>query len=261
MSPEGTIQRAPARPESRIARGGKSLYGAQVGILMLDTDFPRIPGDIGYGGTWPFPVLYRVVRGATSERAIDEKSPDALAAFIEAGKDLVADGADGLTTSCGFLTVYQDDLAAACGVPVAASSLMQVPMVDRLLPPGKRSGILTIRSHTLTPDRLDAVGIPADTPVMGCEGGVEFAAFTRRTDGLLDCALAEQDILEAGADLVRRHPEVGAIVMECTNMPPYAAALSAHVGLPVYTIYSFVSWFAAGLAPRDFGHPGSGAGR
>ena len=242
---------------SRIAFGGKSIYGAQIGLLMLDTDFPRVPGDVGNAETWPFPLLYRVVRGATARKAVDQRSPEALKAFIAAGKDLVADGAIGLTTSCGFLTLYQKELAAACGVPVAASSLLQVPMVDRLLPPGKRAGILTIDARRITPDHLSAAGIAPDTPLMGCENGVEFHVFTHRGDGRLDCALAERDILEAGAELVRRHPEVGAIVLECTNMPPYAAALSAYVGLPVYTIYSFLLWFQAGLAPRSFGLPGS----
>ena len=248
-----------ATPSSgaRIAHGGKSVYGARIGVLMLDTDFPRVPGDVGNAETWPFPVLFKVVRGATPQKAVDQRSPEALDAFIAAGKELVADGAEGLTTSCGFLTLYQKELSAACGVPVAASSLLQVPLVDRLLPPGKRAGILTINARRITPEHLSAAGIAPDTPLMGCEHGVEFHVFTQRRDGVLDCALAERDILEAGAELVRRHPEVGAIVMECTNMPPYAAALSAHVGLPVYTIYSFLLWFQAGLAPRNFGPPGS----
>jgi hypothetical protein len=249
-------QTAPASHE-RIAQGGKSIYGARIGVLMLDTDFPRIPGDIGNAQTWPFPMMFKVVRGATARRAVDQRAPEALAAFIAAGKELVADGAEALTTSCGFLTLYQKELSEACGVPVAASSLMQVPLVDRLLPPGKRAGILTIDARRLTPEHLAAAGIAPDTPIMGCEDGVEFHVFTQRGDGVLDCALAERDILEAGAELVRRHPEIGAIVMECTNMPPYAAALSAHVGLPVYTIFSFLLWFQAGLAPRGFGHPGS----
>jgi hypothetical protein len=68
----------------------------------------------------------------------------------------------------------------------------------------------------------------------------------------MDVALAEQDILEAGRDLLARHPDVGAIVLECTNMPPYAAALQAQTGLPVYDIYSMITWFHAGLRPRSF---------
>ena len=54
----------------RIARGGKTLYGAPLGILMLEANFPRIPGDMGNGTTWPFPVLYRVVSGASPEKVV-----------------------------------------------------------------------------------------------------------------------------------------------------------------------------------------------
>ena len=134
---------------TRLAYGGKTIYGARIGILMMDTDFPRIPGDLGNAETWPFPMLYRVIRGATPQRVNTDREEWILDAFIAAGKQMVADGADGLTTSCGFLTLYQAKLAAACGVPVAASSLMQVPFVERLLPPGKRAGILTMSTDIL----------------------------------------------------------------------------------------------------------------
>ena len=98
-----------------------------------------------------------------------------------------------------------------------------------------------------------------DTPVAGTENGREFHRFIRENDVELDVAAAEQDLLDAGRDLVDRHPDVGAVVLECTNMVPYARSLSEALALPVYDIYSFVCWFHAGLAPRDFGHPGSAA--
>ena len=119
-----------------IATGGKAVYGASVGILMLEAQFPRILGDMGNALTWPFPVHYRVVRGASPDRVVRQGAPGLLADFIAAAQGLVADGADGITTNCGFLSLFQAELAAAVGVPVAASSLMQVAMVNRILPPG-----------------------------------------------------------------------------------------------------------------------------
>ena len=119
--------------------GGKSLYGAAVGILMLDARFPRIPGDMGNALTWPFPVHYRVVRAASPDRVVRRGAEGLRDAFVDAARALVADGVDGITTNCGFLSLFQADLAAAVGVPVAASSLMQVDMVNRVLPPGRRS--------------------------------------------------------------------------------------------------------------------------
>ena len=245
---------SPAPSLARIARGGKSIYGAPIGILMLETRFPRIPGDMGNAATWPFPVLFRVVRGATPERVVLQGAAGLLPDFIAAARELVDLGAEAITTTCGFLSLFQKELAAAVGVPVATSSLLQVPWVQATLPPRRRVGIVTVSKGSLTPAHLEAAGAPPDTPVMGTEGGREFfrvLVAAEKTD--MDVALAEQDVVEAGRTLVAAHPEVGAIVLECTNMPPYAAALQAAVGLPVYDIYSMITWFYAGLRPRRFG--------
>ncbi|MCP4275979.1 MAG: aspartate/glutamate racemase family protein, partial [Gammaproteobacteria bacterium] len=131
-------------------KGGKSIYGASVGILMLEAQFPRIPGDMGNALTWPFPVLYKVVRDATPDRVVRHQADGLLEQFILAARELVDAGADGITTNCGFLALFQDELSSAVQVPVASSSLMQVPLVEQLLPAGKSCGILTISSATLT---------------------------------------------------------------------------------------------------------------
>lgn len=236
-----------------IARGGKAIYGAPLGILMLDARFPRIPGDMGNATTWPFPVLYRVVRGASPDKVVLQGARGLLPDFIDAAQDLVRLGAEAITTNCGFLSLFQRELAAAVGVPVATSSLLQVPWVQATLPPGKRVGVVTVSAATLTPEHLAAAGVPPDTPLAGTEGGREFyRVLIKGESDDMDVALAEQDVVDAGRALVAAHPEVGAIVLECTNMPPYAAALQAAVGLPVYDVYSLIAWFHAGLRPRSF---------
>jgi hypothetical protein len=246
--------------DANRAFGGKTVYGAAVGILMLETRFPRIPGDIGHAATWPFPVLYKVVRGATGERVTTAKANDRtsglLDAFLRAGEELVRDGADGLTTSCGFLSIYQRELAAHCGVPVAASSLIQIPFVERLLPPGRRVGVLTFSASLLGPEHLRAAGASPETPIVGTEHGSEFWRVMAQSEMELDISAARQDILDAGDDLVAKHSGIGAIVLECTNMVPFARALRQRLRLPVYDIRSFVAWFQAGLDPRGFGLPG-----
>jgi len=241
----------PARPG--LARGGKSIYGAPLGILMLEARFPRIYGDMGNGETWPFPVMFRVVRGASPERVVLNGATGLLDTFIEAARDLVDLGSEAITTNCGFLALFQRELAEAVQVPVATSSLMQVPWVQATLPPGKRVGVVTVSKGSLTPAHLAAAGVPADTPVVGTENGKEFFRVLIQAAKVdMDVALAEQDILEAGRALVAANPDIGAIVLECTNMPPYAAALAAEVGLPVFDIYSMISWFQLGLRPRRF---------
>ncbi|MFK4525743.1 aspartate/glutamate racemase [Bradyrhizobium japonicum] len=243
----------PANSSSLIARGGKAIYGAPLGILMLEARFPRIPGDMGNGTTWPFPVLYRVVSGASPEKVVLKGAAGLLPDFIDAAKDLVRLGAEAITTNCGFLSLFQKEIAAAVGVPVATSSLMQVPWVQATLPPGKRVGLVTVSGSTLTPAHLEGAGVPLDTPLVGTEHGKEFfRVLIKAEKDDMDVAQAERDVVEAGKELVAKNPDVGAIVLECTNMPPYAAALQAEVGLPVYDIYSMITWFHAGLRPRAF---------
>ncbi len=240
--------------EPLIARGGKAVYGAPLGILMLDARFPRIPGDMGNATTWPFPVMYRVVKGATPERVVLQGAEGLLDDFLAAAAELVDQGAEALTTNCGFLTLFQRELAAHVCVPVATSALMQVPWVQAMLPPGKRVGIVTVSKSSLTDAHLTAAGVPLDVPVAGTEGGREFFRVLIRAEKQdMDVALAEQDILDAGRSLVAAHPEVGAIVLECTNMPPYARALREVVGLPVFDIVSMIEWFHAGIRPRRYG--------
>ena len=244
----------PLQSGHNVAAGGKSVYGAPLGILMLETRFARIPGDIGNAAKWPFPVLYRVVRGASPERVVLRAAEGLLPLFLDAAKELVDLGARAITTSCGFLSLFQRELARHVGVPVATSSLLQIPFVQATLPPGKRVGVVTVSAASLTPAHLEAVGAPSDTPLAGTENGVEF--FRDLINGEkedLDVALATRDVLEAGRDLVRRHPEVGAIVLECTNMPPYAAELGRELGLPIYDITSLVRWLCLGLEPPSYG--------
>lgn len=244
ISPPGNV--------SRSYRGGKTVYGAAVGILMLETRFPRVPGDIGNAGTWPFPVLYRVVRGASPDHVVRHRAEGLLDSFVDAARDLVAQGADGITTNCGFLSLFQAELAAACEVPVATSSLMQVPLIERLLPPDRRVGIITISSRNLSEDHLRAAAVDVATPIVGTDGGREFSRAILDDEPGLDVELSLLDLLDAGRRLVAEYPDVGAIVLECTNMVPYAPHLREQLGLPVYSIYTFVQWFHAGLMPRVF---------
>jgi hypothetical protein len=130
---------------------------------------------------------------------------------------------------------------------------MQVRWVQAMLPPGKQVGVITVSGSTLTPAHLESAGAPADTPIVGTENGREFFRVLIKAEKEdMDVAAAEQDILDAGKELVARHPDVGAIVLECTNMPPYSAALREELGLPVYDIYTMINWFHGGLRPRVF---------
>lgn len=229
---------------------------ATLGILLLDTKFPRVFGDGGNGDTWPFPVLIKRITGATPFRVVDQQAEGLLDPFVAGAHELIAKGAHGITTTCGFLAIFQRELAERAGAPVAASSIIQVPLVDRLLPKGKRAGIITADASKFTHRHLAGAGVALDTPVIGTEGGKTLTkVFTDKLTEY-DFADCEKDLVDAGKAMLTKHPEVGAFVLECTNMPPFAPALESALGLPVYDFYSMISWFQMGLKPTRFPRQG-----
>jgi Asp/Glu/hydantoin racemase len=237
-------------------RGGFNQYGFTIGILMLDTKFPRIAGDMGNAATFPFPVRYHRVTGASPERVVRGGADGLLPAFVEGARALEREGVGAITTNCGFLVKFQRELAEAVKVPVFTSSLLLVPLVHRMLPPGRRVGVLTVNSATLAPEHLEGAGIGPDVPlaIAGMEGEKEFTRVMLGDELELDVDLAREEHVRVARRLVNEHPDVGAIVMECTNMPPYAADVQRATGLPVFDVLSLVHLvhdaLAAGQPPR-----------
>ena len=230
----------------------KAYYGVSLGILMVDSTFTRFPGDIGNALTWPFPVQYKIVRGASPAEMIALEASDVLEPFKQAADELIRDGVDGITTTCGFLALYQKDLAAHCPVPVCTSALLQVPLVERLLPAGKRVGVLTYSAESLNAAHLEAVGVAPDTPIAGIPRDSAFFEWIMRGDNQVAYEDIRADALAAAGALLRDNPDVGAIVSECTNLTPFAADMEHAFGLPVYDMVSMVTWFQMGLKPRRF---------
>lgn len=234
----------------------RTVHGVTVGIMILDTGFKRFPGDVGYAPTFDFPVQYAVAKGATPIRVVKPNADNMLDLFLRAIDDLVALGVDGISTSCGFLSILHKELVAYSPVPVATSALLQVPMINSVLPKGKRAGIITADKAALTADHLAAVNCPLDTPVVGFLDGSQVRRNHREANPNSDRAIHEAEIVELGERLVRQHPDVGAIVMECTNFPPFSAAVEQRTGLPVFNIITMINWFQSGLRPRDWSLPG-----
>ena len=207
-----------------------------LGILMLDTRFPRPPGDIGNALTFSrhgIPTRLHTVVGASPQRIVRDADPRFLKPFVDAAQSLVQQGAAMITTSCGFLAAYQAVLADAVGVPVITSSLLQCR--DYVRP-----GIVTIDSAALKSDILAAVHVPVGTPVQGVMPDSEFHRRILQNDTTLDLDEACANVVQAAKALVDQHPEVAHIILECTNMPPYRAAVEQACGRPVHDIETLI---------------------
>ncbi|WFE39963.1 aspartate/glutamate racemase family protein [Micromonospora sp. WMMD998] len=224
----------------------------EIGVLCLDTSFDKIPGHIRNPTTFDFPVRYRVVEGATPQRLVREADPTLLEPFVTAARDLQAAGVAGITGACGFLVLFQAELAAAVDVPLWSSSLVQVPMVHLMV--GRTVGLLVADEAALTARHLAAVGA-ADVPVAvtGMAGQPEFreVMLQGRRDALdVDRLAAEVDgRVDA---LARAHPDLGALVIECTDLVPFAHRIQARLGVPVFDIVTLTTMAHATLTRRPY---------
>jgi len=241
--------------------GGKTVnYGIPIGILMLDTRFPRPPGDIGNATTFPFPVAYRIIKGADSHRVVVQADPALIQPFIDSANELVAEGCKAIITSCGFMAIFQKEMAAAVPVPVASSSLIQVGLVSKMLKPDQIVGIITARASSLGEKHFKGVDIEnVPKVVYGIEdtrlGSILLGNAVFEDLHYIDMDQAEEEMLGVADRMLADHPNVGAIVLECTNMPPFARAIQGRTGLPVFDVITLIKYMHnAVVSPMYSGH-------
>ncbi len=211
---------------------------------MLDTAFDRIAGDIGHPGTFAFDTRYAVVGGASARRAVEEGARGLLEPFVAAGLRLAADGCELITTSCGFLALHQRALAAALPVPVVTSSLLALPSLLAALDLAAKVGVVTANAAALTAAHLDGAGVTGGDRsrlvLIGLEGTAHlYPALIGDAPGP-DPAITGPEVVAAVSAAVRADPAITVLLCECTNLPPYRAALAAATGLPVHDIVTVI---------------------
>jgi Asp/Glu/Hydantoin racemase len=206
-----------------------------LGIVMLDTQFPRPLGDVGHPDTFAVPTHQEIIRttgpAMVVETAASFRKARMVPAFQIIVRNLERRGARAITTSCGFLVLIQKELQAVVRVPVITSSLLLLPGLLRKHP---QVGVLTISSAKLGHEHLRCAGVPrerlVDVLVQGVEPGTEFVTRILGNQPQLNMTQAQQDVVAAAMALKARAPQLTTVVLECTNMPPYQAAIEAATG-------------------------------
>lgn len=223
-----------------------------LGVMQLDTKFERIPGDIGNVESYDFLAKVKFVSGASVQRVVVESDPTLITPFMEAAKELEAEGAFAITTSCGFMAPFQKEIAEAVNIPVFLSSLLQVPMAHAMTQ--GRVGIITANGETLRERHLLAAGVPASIPIAikGMQDQPAFYDFIYNEAEKIRPKEIEQEILGAAQSLLQEYPDIGVFVFECHNMAPYAPAVAEATGLQVFDIISFAHWIHSTVVKREF---------
>ncbi|WOH80408.1 hypothetical protein RX327_32155 [Bradyrhizobium sp. BEA-2-5] len=244
-----------------LRRPKLAFYGAPVGILLLERtstsdpfDRPFIPGSVGNASTWSVPVRFKTIPGLSFTKLI-ASDEDYASVVVQAASELVREGARMITAHCGFMIRYQDAVRAAVDVPVVLSPLLLIPLLGQMLPCDKAVGIITAKSSSLTPEVLKAAGVPTNfdrVAVAGLEHAPCFAAAFLTAGGDLDVSAVEKETVDASVALLNSRPDIGVLLFECSELPPYAAAVQRATGIPVFDFTSMVEFVIGGVIRKPF---------
>lgn len=235
-----------------VSTPGQSVAGYPIGILALELFYPLLPGNVVNPWTYNFPVRIKVVKGATIDR-IFRNDPTLLDDFIEAGEELIGDGVRALTGACGFFANYQRELAEHFPVPVAMSSLMQVPWIKSTLKKDEKVGIITANSSAITPHLLQSVGIYDETSfvVKGLQNLGQWKPLVDMVDNGFNNTILTEEVTQVAVDMCNES-NIGAVLLECSDMPPYAYAIAKAVNLPVFDYITLINWLANSVCQRPY---------
>ncbi|MCR5182574.1 MAG: aspartate/glutamate racemase family protein [Clostridia bacterium] len=213
-----------------------------VGLMQLEA----LKGNSTNAESYPFPVDMRHVEGACTETIINHPSQEVCDRFIEIGREMQAEGIKALTGSCGFNAIFQKQVSEALDIPVFLSSLLQVPFALQIIAPSKKVAVMTAYGSSLTPEHFGYCGVNdmSRIIVLGLENCPEWNSIFEKEDEPVNMDLVEKEIMGTALDAVKEHPEIGAFVLECTDLPPFGPAIRDATGLPVFSFSTMAGYMA-----------------
>jgi hypothetical protein len=231
---------------------GQYTAGQAIGILHLEVWYPLLPGNVVNATTYAFPVRFKALKGGTQDR-IHGADPTLIETIIEACNELKQEGVRAIAGACGYLGNFQKEVASAIDIPVYLSSLLQIPFIYRGLKPDQRIGVLCADDHAFTSKLLLANGVTPDIPiaVLGLGDKPQFSNILY-SRGKFNYDEIEREVVDGARQLVADQPDIGAILLECSDMPPFARAVQSAVRLPVFDFISMINWIYHGVVQRSY---------
>lgn len=241
-------------PDVIHARPRLVANGYPIGMLCAQWNIPFVPGDLNHAATFEFPMRYVEVDGLIGADILRGDGEKFTGLMVTAAKKLEAEGVRAITSNCGFMAVYQEVVASAVNVPVFLSSLLQLNLVTRMIGSDQRVGVLAANSEAVTPELLAHVGFSdlERIVVQGLEGFEHFYEVIFSEAGRMEPARFAHEVVEGARQLQANHPDVGAIVVECSDLPAYSAAIRDATGLPVFDWASFIDYVHYAVSPRAY---------
>lgn len=235
-----------------VTKGGRNICGVSVGVLSLESYFPKPPGHIKNPSSLPFTTCYEILEGITVPELLNRPTDAMIGQLCEAARRLESQGVRAITGSCGFLALFQRQVAEAVSVPVFLSALIQLPLIHQMT--RAPVGVLTASAPALTERHLEGVGAQGvPIIVQGLQDCDEFAAVILRNErDDMDLEKVQAELHAATAALLTRSPDIAALVLECTDLPPYAFGLQQRFGLPVFDLNTLTTMVDNAVRQRPY---------
>ncbi len=228
-------------------------YGEAIGILLLDSPVPFIPGDVANATSYDFPVRYKKVDGFTVKRAL-EGDEGIYAQLLSAGRDLKNNGVRAITGDCGFMSLHQNRLKNDLDIPVFLSSLLQIHFIRQLLPDASKIGIITASQVNFSEQFLKKIGIQDTTglALTGLEDCPEFRSAVLDEKGSLNSGIIESEVLDTAQALLNKYKDIRAILLECSILPPYSKKVAEITGLPVFDYMTMINFVFNAVVKQSY---------
>ena len=232
---------------------GQVIAGYTIGILLLEVWYPLLPGNVVNASTFKYPVRHKLIKGATQER-VHSGDPTLVDNIIQAGKELEDEGVRAIVGACGYLAHYQNEAASAFSVPTYLSSLLQIPLIKSGLRPHEKIGVLCADKDSINSDLFKKIGIDNNDicVVEGLGEKPEFSAILKRDRGYFNNELIRAEVVMAAEQMVKKNRDIGAILLECSDLPPYAADVQKAVNLPVFDFITMINWVHNSVAQMPY---------
>jgi len=231
---------------------GQAIAGHAIGIVVINIWYPLVPGNVANACTYNFPVIYKVLKEASIKHIL-RGDPALLDMVINGGKELIQQGARAIVGACGSFANYQKETSAALEVPTFLSVMMQVPLIIQSLKPNQKLGILAASKASLTPKVFDQCEITDPSRLVITEA-LNLPEFQKLGNciGEFNSRKLEHEVVELVKQFVYDHPEIGALLIQCSDLPPYALAIQDAVKLPVFDMNSLIEWVHHAIVRRPY---------
>lgn len=215
------------------------------GLVQMET----LPGNSTNPKSYSFPVCFNRIKGANIRTVLEDPSQDVLKNMIIESKKMISGGIEAITTSCGFNAIFQKELASALDVPVFTSSLLQVPLVNKMLGPDRSIAIITAKKSALKAEHLRAVGISDDIKlnILGMENSPEWNKIFTAPDDDVDLDVIADEVIGTAREAASQDESIGAFVLECTDLPPFSEAIKEELRLPVFDFVTLIEFVARSI--------------